>query len=124
MNKNYTIQDFLEIKSAASGSFSPNGDKIAFLSNLTGTSQLYLIPSAGGDFEQLTAYDDPLTFATFSPVKNEIMFGMGKGGNEKTQFYLYDIVTKSACTVTNKADSIHRWGSWSTDGKMITYSSN
>lgn len=56
MENKYTIQDFLEIKSAAGGSFSPNGDIIAFRSNLTGTSQLYLISRNGGDVERITSY--------------------------------------------------------------------
>lgn len=124
MDSKYKIQDFLEIKFASGGSFSPQGDKIAFLSNLTGTSQLYLIPRDGSDFEQLTSYDEPLSFATFSSTKNEIMFGMAKGGDEKTQFYLYDIATKNIRPITNKPDFIHRWGGWSRDGKSISYSSN
>lgn len=124
MDSKYRIQDFLEIKFATGGSFSPDGDKIAFLSNLTGTYQLYLIPHAGGDFERLTFYDEPLSFTTFSPIKNEIMFGMAKGGDEKTQFYLYDVATKNIRPITNKPDFIHRWGGWSRDGKLITYSSN
>ena len=124
MNTKYTIQDFLEIKFAVGGSFSPEGDKIAYRSNLTGTFQLYLTSSTGGDIEQLTSYEEPLSFATFSPIKDEIIFGMGKGGDEKTQFYLYDISAKSIRPVTNKPDFIHRWGGWSRDGNLITYSSN
>lgn len=124
MYKKYSIQDFLEIKLAVCGSFSPDGSKIVFLSNLTGTLQLYLIPRAGGDFEQITFYDESLAFAVFSPVKDEIIFGMGNGGDEKIQFYIYDVATKSIRPITNKPDFIYRWGGWSRDGKKITYSSN
>lgn len=124
MDLKYKIQDFLETKFASGGSFSPGGDKIAFVSNLTGTYQLYLISRNGGDFEQLTSCDEPLSFATFSPTKNEIIFGMAKGGDEKTQFYLYDVATKNILPITDKSDFIHRWGGWSRDGKSITYSSN
>lgn len=106
------------------GSFSPKGDTVAFRSNLTGISQLYLISRHGGDAERLTSYDEPLSFAVFSPTKNEIMFGMGKGGDEKTQFYLYGVDTKSIRRITNRPVVIHRWGGWSEDGKSITYSSN
>ncbi len=124
MNTKYKIQDFLEIKFSAAGSFNSTNDTIAFLSNLTGTSQLYLISRDGGSPEQLTSYDESVNFAVFSPTRNEIMFGMGKSGNEKTQFYLYDVATKNVRSITNKADYIYRWGRWSRDGKFITYSSN
>lgn len=124
MDKEYTIQDFLETKVAFGGSFSPDTNNVAFLSNLTGTTQLYLVSRDGGESKQLTDYDEPLSFAIFSPAKNQIMFGMSKGGDEKTQFYLYDIDSQNTKPITNNPDFIYRWGSWSLDGKMITYASN
>ena len=124
MKQKYRIQDFLEIKFAIDASFSPAGSKISFLSNLTGTSQIYLTSIRGGDIEQLTFYDEPLSFASFSPTKNEIIFGMGKGGDERTQLFLFDVSPKSIRAITNKPDFIYRWGGWSRDGKFITYSSN
>lgn len=124
MSKNYRIQDFLEIKYATGASFSPDGSKIAFLSNLTGVSQLYLISRDGGKIEQLTFYEEPIIFASFSPTKEKVIFGMGKGGDEKIQFFLFDIESKTVRSITNQPEIIHRWGGWSRNGKFITYSSN
>lgn len=124
MEKKYTLQEFLQIKSATGGSFSPDGEKIAFRSNASGTFQICLAPLDGSKVEQLTFYDEPVTFAEFSPTKNEIMFGMGSGGNEKVQFYLYHIAQKTTRPITNKPNYIYRWGDWSRDGTCISYSSN
>lgn len=120
----YQIQDFLEIKYADRPSFSPNGKFIAFLSNLSGVTQLYLVSCNDGKIEQLTSYEEPISFAFFSPTKNEIMFGMGKGGNEKIQFFLFDVTSKSVRPITDQPEVIHHWGDWARDGKFITYSSN
>lgn len=124
MSKKYKIEDFLEIKSASGASFNPTGEKIAFVSNINGTSQVYLIPRDGGEPEQVTSYEEPISFAVFSPTKNEIIFGMAKGGNEKTQFFLFDIASKSVRPITNQPEAAHRFGGWSRDGNFITYASN
>lgn len=124
MKRKYKIEDFLEIKSVSGASFSPDGEMIAFIGNITGTSQIYLISHNGGESEQLTSYEEPISFVVFSPTKNEIIFGTAKGGNEKTQFFLLDITSKSMRAITNQTEATHRFGGWSRDGKFITYSSN
>ena len=124
MNKKYKIEDFLEIKAAGASSFNYDGSKISFLSDATGMDQLYLVSRDGGETRQLTSHEEPISFALFSPVKDEIIFGAGKGGNEKIQFFLFDIASKSTRPITNQSEVTHRFGGWSRDGKFITYSSN
>lgn len=124
MNKKYQIEDFLEMKSITSTSFNCDGDKIAFLSNETGMNQLYLVSRDGGEPRQLTTHEESISFALFSPTKNEIIFGAGENGNEKTQFFIFDISTNFACAITNNPEVVHNFGGWSRDGEFITYSSN
>ncbi len=119
--KEYTIQDFLESKNAIGGSFNSDGSKVAFLSNESGTYQLHIIPRNGGESEQLTNYDDAVTFASYSPIKDEIIFGMGSGGDEKVQLYLYDTANKSVKPLTDNPNSMYRFGGWSRDGRYIAY---
>lgn len=120
----YSINDFLEVKSSNKPSFSPDGKSISFLSNSTGTSQLYLVSTEGGDIKQLTFYEDPITFAIFSPTKNEILFGKSIEGNEITQFFIFDINTGIIKEVTKNPTAKYQIGAWSHDGKLISYSSN
>lgn len=124
MKKQYNIKDYLKIKFASATSFSPNGRNISIISNLTGTNQLYLISRSGGKLKQLTSYEEPVYFGSFSPTEEKIMFGMSKGGNENTQLYLYDVKKKSVKKITKNSNCVFRWGGWSQDGKNIAYSSN
>lgn len=124
MSKKYEINDFLEVKSASSPSLNFDGSKVSFLSNITGTRQLYIVSSLGGEPEQITSYDDPISFAVFSPVKNEILFGKDEGGNEQTQFYLYSLETKKIKALTNNPKVKYNFGQFSRDGKYIGYSQN
>lgn len=124
MNKKYQIEDFLEIESITSPSFNHDGSKIAFLSNKTGTHQIYFTSRDGGNEEQLTKYDEPIDFAVFSPTKDEIIFAMSKGGDEKIQLYLMDLQSRSVRDLTQNTEVRYIWGGWSRDGEFITYSSN
>ncbi len=124
MSKKYEIKDFLEVKSSSSPSLSFDGSKVSFLSNATGTYQLYVVSSKGGEAEQITSYDDPVSFATFSPVKDEILFGKAKGGDEQTQLYLYSLETKQIRALTDNPKVRYNFGQFSRDGKYIGYSQN
>ena len=95
MQKKYSIQDFLEVKAAGSPSFSPDGSKIAYLSTITGTTQVYLMSSDGTGSEQLTDFPDSIGFARFSPAEDKIIFGKSEGGNEQTQFFILDLALRA-----------------------------
>ncbi|MHB8913592.1 MAG: S9 family peptidase [Minisyncoccota bacterium] len=120
----YTIKDFLEAKSAGGASFSPDGTRVAYLSNSTGMSQVFLVPAEGGEPEQLTDFEDPVSFARFSPTEDVLLFGKAEGGNEQTQFYLLDLDTRQITDITARPDVKHDFGAWSPDGKSVCFASN
>lgn len=123
MKGKYSIQDFLELKSAGTPSFSPDASQVAYLSNQTGTAQLFLVPSEGGESEQLTDYLDSISFARFSPTENKIAFGKSEGGNEQTQIFILDLDSREITDITNRPDVRHDFGGWSYDGKQICFAS-
>src|SRR5258708_3191083 len=51
--QNYTIQQYLNIKSATAPTFSPDSKRIAYLSNVTGTSQVWTVALQMGVPRQL-----------------------------------------------------------------------
>src|SRR4051812_32899146 len=82
----YSIQQYLNIKSANSPSFSPDGRSIAYLTNTTGTSQIWTIEVNGAKPRQLTNYGDNVAFVRSLP-DGDMIFGKAVGGDENTQFY-------------------------------------
>jgi dipeptidyl aminopeptidase/acylaminoacyl peptidase len=120
----YHIEDFLEIKRSFRPSFSPDGSSVAFLSDLSGVAQMYLVPRQGGDLKQLTSYPESINDLAFSPTNNELLFAMAQGGNERFQLYLLDPSSAETKRLTNNDAAIYRFGGWSYDGKSIAYSSN
>ena len=53
---------YLNIRITYTSSFAPDGDKIAFLTNITGVPQVWQVPSGGGWPEQLTFFADRVSF--------------------------------------------------------------
>lgn len=120
----YGIKDFLEVKAAGDASFSPDGTRVAYLSNETGVPQVFLKQVIGGEQEQLTDSEDPISFVRFSPTEEVLIYGKAEGGNERTQLYLFDLSTRKATDLTTLPDVRHDFGAWSSDGKRICFSSN
>ncbi|MBA3320761.1 MAG: hypothetical protein H0T45_04860, partial [Pyrinomonadaceae bacterium] len=44
----YTIDRYLNIRSVASPALSPRGERVAFLMNVSGTPQVWMMDAAGG----------------------------------------------------------------------------
>jgi dipeptidyl aminopeptidase/acylaminoacyl peptidase len=124
METRYTIKDFLEVKSSFAPTFSPDGSQIAYLSDLTGTYQLYLISSDGGESVQLTDFSDPVSSAGYSPTEDIIVFAKAEGGNENTQIFSLDPGTKEVTQLTNNKEVRYNPGGFSYDGKLLSFSSN
>src|SRR5436190_2897080 len=120
----YTIQQYLNIKSASAPSFSPDGNQIAYLTNVTGTTQVWVINSAGGTPKQLTNYDDNVGFVHWLEDGSGLIFGKAKGGDENTQFYFMKPDGNGVRALTEDSKVRHDFAEVSSDGKRIYYSSN
>jgi dipeptidyl aminopeptidase/acylaminoacyl peptidase len=120
----YTIEQYLNIRSASAPSFSPTGDRVAYLLNVTGTNQVWVIPASGGAPKQLTNYEDNVGFVAFSPADDAIVFGKASGGDENTQFFWMRADGSGVKALTDDPKVRHNFGGWSEDGKRIFYASN
>lgn len=120
----YSIERYLNIRSAGSPAFSKDGSKIAFLTNITGTSQVWMVDSKGGYPEQITSYPDNVGFVEWSPSGDGIIFGKARGGDENTQFFLMSNDGSEIRQLTNDPSVRHNWGAWANDGRKIYYASN
>src|SRR5262245_28163341 len=84
----FGVQSFLNIRSASGPTFSPDGRFVAFLTNITGVSQLWQVPVVGGWPVQLTFSRESVRSARYNPVKHELIYSMDVGGDERTQLHL------------------------------------
>src|SRR4030095_6466193 len=82
-----TIQQYLSIRSAGGPALSPDGKRLFYLTNVTGTSQIWMIELPSGAPKQITNYDDNVSFVRFSPKGDALVFGKARGGDENTQLF-------------------------------------
>lgn len=122
--QNFSIERYLNIRSATSPTFSPDGRKIAFLTNITGTSQIWFVDADGGYPEQMTAFNDNVSFVEWLPDGKGLIFGKAVGGNENTQFFWMSNDGAIVKELTNSPQVRHNFGAISRDGMRIYYASN
>ncbi|HSK99612.1 MAG TPA: S9 family peptidase [Rubrobacteraceae bacterium] len=118
----YEFVRYLKIRSAWGPSWSPDGRRLSFLTEITGVPQVWEV-SAGVETppwpEQLTFYEERVSGAGYSPVEEELLFGMDIGGNERTQLYLLE--DGRVRDLTRRSDAIHYSGGFSPDGERVAY---
>lgn len=119
-----SIARYLEIRSASAPHISPDGTQVAYLSNASGTSQVWVVQSAGGTPRQLTQYDDRVTFVDWSPDGRTLVFGKDTKGNERTQLHLLDLASGRVTDLTRAPEVIHKFGGWSPNSRFLAWASN
>jgi dipeptidyl aminopeptidase/acylaminoacyl peptidase len=120
----YGIERYLNIRSASSPALSPKGDRVAFLTNITGTPQVWMTGADGGWPEQMTFYADRVDFVSWSPDGSGLIFAKSKGGDENAQLFWLSPDGSQIKALTNTPQVRHNFGGWSHDGKKISYASN
>ncbi|MBA3248623.1 MAG: S9 family peptidase [Pyrinomonadaceae bacterium] len=120
----FSIERYLNIRSAGSPALSPRGERVAFLINITGTPQVWMTDAAGGWPEQLTFYNDRVDFIDWSPDGAGLIFGKAVGGNENAQLYWMSPDGAEVKALTDTPKIRHNFGAWSPDSKRISYASN
>lgn len=122
--QSYSIQQYLSIKSAGSPSFSPDAKQLIYLTNTTGTTQVWKVDLPAGKPVQLTNYEDNIGFARWLPDGSGIVFGKARGGDENTQFYWMKPDGSGVRALTDEPSVRHNFGLISDDGDVIAYASN
>ncbi|MFB6299675.1 MAG: prolyl oligopeptidase family serine peptidase [Halobacteriales archaeon] len=120
----HDIRQYLAIHSTTGPSFNPDGDRLAFLSDATGTPQVWTVDAPGQAPEQRTYFDERVSFVAYSPERAEFIFGMDEGSNERDQFFQYDVSEGTVTPLTEIPEAKHQWGGWDPTGERFAFASN
>lgn len=126
---NYPFERYLNVRNAYGASFSPNGQHLSFLSDITGVAEVWSIPvdqqaSRPAWPEQLTFRGERVSSATYSPVEPVMLVAADSGGSELDQFYTLSQDGSAFTALTDQPKVMYRSGTWSPDGQRIVYASN
>src|SRR4051812_9019158 len=127
-------------KSSQSPAWSPDGAKLAFVSDRTDKRQIYVISPLGGEAEALTTLEDGAGGFAWSPDGRSIAytatepksasvkdrekkygeFLVAEQDYRMTHLFTIDLATKATRTLTSGAFTVGSF-SWSPDGKQIAF---
>ena len=127
-------------KSSQSPAWSPDGAKLAFISDRTDKRQIYLISPQGGEAEALTSVEDGVGSFAWSPDGRTIAytateaksaaikdrdkkygeFQVVEQDQRMTHLFAIDAATRATRTLTSGAFTVGSF-SWSPDGRSIAF---
>ena len=100
-----------------SASWSPDGKLIAYISDISGETELYMQPAEGGDAIALTKNNDTyIRTIEWSPNSNYILYT-----DRKNRLVLLNVQTKNKTIIIQDPVSAPAGASFSPDSKWITY---
>ncbi len=123
-NSHLPFSRFLSIQASYGPSFSPDGQRLAFLSNITGVPQAWVMPAHGGWPNPLTFENERVGTVAWSPVEDALVFARDIGGNENAQLYWVRADGSGERRLTSDAGAMHIFGAWSPNGRHIAYAAN
>lgn len=125
--RRFTIDDLLKVRRVGDPQLSPKGDQVAFtitdvdkVANRS-TTQIYLVPLAGGEPRQLTNDANSSTTPRWSPDGEKLAFVSARDG--ESQLWTIDVssgaLKKITSISTGAGDPV-----WSPDGKWLAFVSD
>jgi len=107
-----------------SPSFAPDGDELAFISDLTGKPQVWRMPAAGGFPSAVTAFDEQVSLVIWSPDGRWLAVESAPGGGMNSQIDIVRPDGSDRRRLTAGGSSNNWLGAWTKDGRSLLYSSN
>ncbi len=128
------VKDFapyLNVRNAIMPIFSAGSERLLFLSDITGTNQIWSIATSAGTKsswpDQLTFFEERVTSLHPNPDRTAFLFTRDRGGDEQDQFYLLQGEVTSGLSVTTLIETPeykNNFGAWRPDGRAYCFSSN
>lgn len=109
---------------AGSPSFSPDGKRIAFVSDLNGVPQIWVMPAEGGFPTLLTNDSDPVGNVIWSPTSDWLAYSLAPGGGMNTQIYVIKADGSGQKRLTRGGKETNRLFDWTHDGRHLATGSN
>jgi len=113
-----------KINSATSPTLSPDAQRMAYLSNESGSPQVWIRDLPNGKSRQVTNLADPVGSVFWSPVSDQLAYSVLPGGGLNTQVWVINADGSGAKRLTPGGKENNGLAGWSRDGRQLLVDSN
>jgi dipeptidyl aminopeptidase/acylaminoacyl peptidase len=121
VERNFEIEKLYMTRAVGGTAWSPDGKTIAFISNISGRNNIWLVPSEGGWPTQLTVSDQRQARPAWSPDGKWIAYMSDYDGDEQWDIFMVAPKTGEVKNVTNTREIAEEDPAWSPDGRYLVY---
>ncbi len=119
-----SIKLMAKVGSCWSPTFSPDGIKLAFISDMTGAPQVWWLPASGGYPRAVTAFAEQISKVIWSPAGDWLAIQAAPGGGMNSQIELVRLDGSGRRRITPGGSSNNWLNCWTPDGGGVIFSSN
>ena len=119
--QNFTIEKLYTTRNIGGTTWSPDGKQIAFVANISGRNNIWIVPSTGGWPSQLTISEQRQVSPAWSPDGNWIAYASDTDGNEQWDIFLVSPKSGEVLNLTTSKAISEESPVWSPDSKQIAY---
>jgi dipeptidyl aminopeptidase/acylaminoacyl peptidase len=119
--RSLTIEKLYMTRQIGRPTWSPDGTNVAFISNMSGRNNLWLVPAEGGWPVQLTVSDQRQSSPAWSPDGKWIAYQSDYDGDEQWDIFLVSPKTGKVVNLTQTREIAELNPTWSPDGRYLAY---
>ncbi|HWR37196.1 MAG TPA: S9 family peptidase [Clostridia bacterium] len=117
----FLIEKLYMTRAIGGTAWSPDGKQIAFVSNMSGRSNVWTVPGAGGWPTQLTISDQRQMSPAWSPDGRWIAYMSDYDGDEMWEIFVVSPMNGDVVNLTTSRQTAEESPAWSPDGKRLVY---
>jgi dipeptidyl aminopeptidase/acylaminoacyl peptidase len=116
-----TIEKLYMTRQIGRPTWSPDGKSVAFISNMSGRNNIWVVPAEGGWPVQLTVSDQRQALPAWSPDGKWIAYQSDYDGDEQWDIFLVSPKTGRVVNLTQTREIAELNPTWSPDGRYLAY---
>lgn len=117
-----TVEKLYMTRNVGDSSWSPDDKQVAFVTNLSGRNNIWLVSSQSGWPMQLTVSNQRQANVAWSPKGRWIAYNSDYDGNEQWDLFLVSASNGQVVNLTNSPEVSEEGAAWSPDGERLAYS--